>query len=285
MRVRMPLIDFTNVPARWMPRNPELAQLMNAQSVGVPYLERFLNKVMQRARQQMQGNDPVTSQLRADIQVFVKQESCHTAIHSAFNKAMIADGYPELPHFEAIIAAHYDHLLKSKSLKFLVAYCEGFETFGPPIAKDWLDGMMDRYFADADPQAAMLYRWHVMEEFEHRTVAYDTFKAIGGGYFLRIYGYFFQMYHYNRLGKMVNKYMLAVDRSKMTPEQVEQSKRNAKEASKVLMGPVLKGMLKTLMPWYSPRELEIPDRYGQLVSEIEDKWLVPAATRISLASS
>jgi predicted metal-dependent hydrolase len=278
MRIRMPVVDFTGMPARWMPRNPEMAHRMNGISVGTPDLERFLNKVMARARQAIDGDDPESVRLRADIQTFIRQESCHTAIHSAFNDALVADGYPKLPELQKEIAAHYDRLLKTKSLKFLVAYCEGFETLGPPVAKAWLDGLMDTLFETAHPAASMMFRWHSMEEFEHRTVVFDTFKKMRGSYFLRIYGYFYQLYHFNRLGKLVTNYMMRVDRSKMTEEEVAASRQRSKEASELLKGPALKGMIKTLMPWYSPHGLPFPDRYEGVVAEVEQQWAgVPKA--------
>jgi predicted metal-dependent hydrolase len=271
MRVRMPIIDFTGMPARWMPRNPEMAQRMNGVSVGVPDLERFLNKVMARARQSITGDDPESVRLRADIQTFIRQESCHTALHMAFNDALIADGYPELPELQKEIAAHYERLLKTKSLKFLVAYCEGFETLGPPIAKA-TSGLMAPFFETAHPAASMTFRWHAMEEFEHRTVVFDTFKKMKGSYFLRIYGYFYQMYHFTRLGKMVTNYMLSVDRSKMSAEEVAASTQRSKEAAQLLKGPALRGMIKTLMPWYSPHHLEFPKGYEAVVAEVEQQW-------------
>jgi len=272
MRVRMPNIDFTGMPARWMPRNPEMAHRMNGVSVGTPDLERFLNKVMARARQSLVGDDPETVRLRSDIQTFIRQESCHTALHVAFNDALVADGYTRIPELQKEIAAHYERLLKTKSLKFLVAYCEGFETLGPPVAHAWLDGSMDSLFENAHPAASMAFRWHVMEEFEHRTVVFETFKKMKGSYFLRVYGYFYQMYHFTRLGKLVTNYMLRVDRSKMTPEEVAASRQRSKEASELLKRPALRGMLKTLMPWYSPRGLAFPKRYDSVVAEVEEKW-------------
>jgi predicted metal-dependent hydrolase len=272
MQIRMPIVDFTGMPARWMPRNPEMGHQMNGVSVGTPDLERFLNKVMAKARQEIVGDDPESVRLRADIKTFIRQESCHTALHMAFNDALVADGYPGLREIQKEVAAHYDRLLQTKSLKFLVAYCEGFETLGPPVAKAWLDGLMDSLFEDAHPAASMMFRWHVMEEFEHRNVVFDTFKKMKGSYFLRVYGYFYQMYHFTRLGRIATRYMIQMDRAKMTEAEIAASRQRAREASKLLKGPALRGMLKTLMPWYSPHRLKFPDRYQAVVNEVEQKW-------------
>ena len=54
MRVRQPKFDFSNTRAHWAV-SPEFAQLQNATSIIIPYLERFLNKVMGKARQAIDG--------------------------------------------------------------------------------------------------------------------------------------------------------------------------------------------------------------------------------------
>lgn len=36
-----------------------------------------------------------------------------------------------------------------------------------------------------DPRMYKLWMWHAIEENEHKSVAYDVYQAIGGGYWLR----------------------------------------------------------------------------------------------------
>lgn len=134
MRVRMPNFDFSNSTARWMPRAPEMAQLLNANSIVIPHLERFLNRVTARARGEIADDTADGAKVRADISSFIKQESCHYTVHGNFNAMMQAGGYSRLPQLEEGIAARYEHLLATKSLRFLVAYCEGLESLTPPVA-------------------------------------------------------------------------------------------------------------------------------------------------------
>jgi predicted metal-dependent hydrolase len=37
------------------------------------------------------------------------------------------------------------------------------------------------------PTMAELWRWHAVEEIEHKAVAYDLFRKMGGGYLLRVF--------------------------------------------------------------------------------------------------
>ena len=106
MRVRQPKFDFSNSHPHWM-RFTELAQIQNSVSIGIPPLERFLNKVMSRARAKVKGDDPASVKLRNDISIFIKQESLHYATHDAFNQIFERNGYTRIPSIVAEIEAHY----------------------------------------------------------------------------------------------------------------------------------------------------------------------------------
>jgi predicted metal-dependent hydrolase len=269
----MPSFDFSNSTGRWMPKAGEFAQLLNAHSVTIPHLERFLNRVMARARTEIRGDDPASQQLRADISTFIKQESCHYTIHGAFNAMLLRNGYHHLPVIEQKIAAHYDKLLATKSLPFLLAYCEGFESLTPPTAAGWFDGSMDPMMKDADPNPAMMWRWHIMEEFEHRTVCYDAFKKVHGGHLLRAYGFFYQMISLGRMVGWVFSHLMEVDR--MTPEQAVRSKQNARRSVMGFFKPIMQAIPRILAPGYSPRQIPEPTGWSRARTEIETNWMKP----------
>jgi len=266
MRPRKPDFDFSNSHAHWAP-NPEFAQLYNAASVPIPYLERFLNKVMARAAAKLDGEDETTKSLRADIRAFIRQESNHYAFHDRFNALLRRDRY-DIEPIERLIEAEYERILTTKSFAFCLAYCEGFETIGPPAAHMFLDGLEDR-FAGADKEVVSLWKWHLMEEFEHRTVCYDTFKHFHGGYFLRVYGFFYQAWHLGGMVKKVRKLLLEQDRKTMSTDELAASKRRAKEATKGMGKGTLRAMLNTLLPWYNPRMLAEPRNYRTFMEAIE----------------
>src|SRR4051812_46705704 len=103
MKVRRPLLDFSRTPARWS-AIPEFAQTMNASSLWIPHLERFLNRVLVRALSQLGEDDAKTKCLRSDVRLFVRQEANHYALHDAFNAVLQTDGYDVSAferHFEA----------------------------------------------------------------------------------------------------------------------------------------------------------------------------------------
>jgi predicted metal-dependent hydrolase len=268
MRARRPNFDFSQTPVHWA-RNPEFAQFWNAASTPFPYLERFLNKAMAKAAAQIKGDDEESRKLRQDIRIFIKQESNHYTLHEQFNAIMKRDGY-DISGLEAMIEAEYERLWATKSFAFCLAYCEGFETLGPPSAHMMLD-RLDAMFEGADPEVVALWKWHLMEEFEHRTVCYDVFRAIHGGYSLRIYGLFYQIWHLGGMVKKVRDFLLEQDRARMSPEEVTASEQRLKAAGRAMGRQFLKNLLRALSPWYSPHGYEEPRNYRTFMTEIEPR--------------
>ncbi|GAA0333141.1 hypothetical protein GCM10009087_49190 [Sphingomonas oligophenolica] len=283
MRVRQPKFDFSNSPAIWT-AVPEFAQSQNAASVGIPPLERFLNRVMAKARKEVTGDDPASVSLRADITTFIRQESCHYAVHDQMNAILVRDGYDRIPELEREIEAHYNHLFETKSLAFLVAYCEGFETLGPASAMAWCGDSLNDYLVGADSNVEMMYRWHLLEEFEHRHVCFDTFKRIHGGYFMRIYAFVYQLMCFKKYSSLVKDYLLEKDRSTMTDQQLRESKRREKAVARAVMKNVIWNLVKVFSPTYRPHNLPIPTRWKQIENEIDTTWTPPAGSRKATAA-
>lgn len=284
MRIRQPDFDFSQTRAHWAP-NLEFAQTQNAASLGIPALEKFLNRVMAKARKEIHGDDPASVALRADIKTFIKQESCHTAAHEAANAILVRDGYDRIHEFEREIEAHYQHLFETKSLSFLTAYCEGFETLGPASAMSWCGDSLDPYLEGSDPNMEMLFRWHLLEEFEHRHVCYDVFKKIHGGYWMRIYGFFYQAYCFGKYTKKVKKYLLEVDRAAMTDAERKASVKREKAVGKMMAKSILGNLLKVLSPSYRPHDLAVPKLWKKVESDIDGNWIKSKRSRPSPAQA
>jgi len=266
MRARKPALDFSETPARWAP-NGEFAQQMNASSLWIPALERFLNRVMSQANARLDGADPVQARLKADIRAFIRQEGNHTALHAACNAILPRAGY-DVAEFERQFEQGFQRLMKTRSFKFLCAYCEGFETLGPPMALVWLDEIEDLVGA-ADPNVVRLWKWHLMEEYEHRTVCHDVARAFGVGYFQRLHGFFFQLTHLQGFSRQVRDYLLAQDALTMTPEEVRAMHRRSKAVGRKVLRLALPRILKALLPFHDPRRDPEPRAYRSYMNEIE----------------
>lgn len=267
MKVRRPTFDFSTTPPHWS-RIPEFAQIQNSSSLWIPHLERFLNRVMAKASGELAADDPETPRLKSEIRTFIRQEANHYSLHAAFNEILPKNSY-DVAAFELHFAAEFERLFTTKSLAFLCAYCEGFETMGPPFALIWLDEEIKDLIEGAQPEVIRLWKWHLMEEYEHRTVCHDVFHALHGGYFLRVYGFFYQLRQLSGFSRMVLRSLLARDREHMTTAELKASRKRERAVSRKITRLSMLRLLRALSPFYTPRNAKEPRMLRAYLAEVE----------------
>jgi predicted metal-dependent hydrolase len=182
MAVRHVPFQFAPASRHWNSAKPEFTHIVNAASLAMPYLEPYLIRSMRAARPLI--ND---SGLQQDLDLYVKQEGTHYRQHREFNNALKAAGYQCIDGLEQGLAADYKRLQDQRSLRFNLAYAEGFESMALAIGEMLI---ADRVylFGDSDPSVASLILWHFVEEIEHKNVAFDVLHHLHSGYFWRILG-------------------------------------------------------------------------------------------------
>jgi uncharacterized protein len=257
---RNPGITSEDALPHWAP-NHAFAQITNAGSTSLPYVESYLNKVMARAAQVI--TDPA---LRADIAVFSAQEGNHYRQHRHFNK-LLYGRYPGLQALESALGADYEQMLRQRSLRQNAAYCEGFECLGIIQTEFFFEHIPD-LLAGADRRLVQLWGWHFAEEFEHRTVCYDVHYALGGGYFARLRGFLHALRHLGRYGKSVSAHLLSVDRAAMNPAARRESRRLERRYRARFLRFALPRLLYVLSPFYNPRRKRAPRGAAELLNEI-----------------
>ena len=110
-------------------------------------------------------------QLEAEIRDFIKQEVNHTREHVAFNRAAIEAGY-DLTGIEA----HVEHMLaktRGRPPAVNVAATMALEHWTALFANQLLSRA--DHLAGAEQSVADMWRWHAIEEIEHKGVAFDTY--------------------------------------------------------------------------------------------------------------
>ena len=271
MKVRYPKWDFSQTPPHWAP-HIEYVQGRNAASTIPSYVEPYLVKIMIQARQALAAKD---SPLDRDLVVFIKQEGQHCKQHDAFNKQLHAAGYDGLHAFEAELEATYEDWLVNKSLKFNCAYAEGFEALGSGIAEVVFSGKLKEFEAPEPNPGSELWRWHLAEEFEHRSVAFDVYQTLFArrnpiaGYFYRLYGFYYAIKHLGSYATRVTQYLLSVDRSRMTPAELEASIARERRFKSVYAKAILPKMLMVLSPFYNPGMKVPPPALTAFLEDIE----------------
>lgn len=271
VKVRFPKFDFSSARAHWT-TDPEFAQGCNASSLIPAHVEPYLLKVMRTAREKL---DPSNARLIQELDIFCKQEMQHMKHHLAFNKLIRSQGYEGLKPFEDRLAGDYEDFLKNKSLAFNLAYCEGFESLSASACESWFEDY-DDYLKDADPVISDMWRWHLAEEFEHRTVCADVFHELGGSnpvsrYFRRIYGFFYAVRHLRGFGQETTAYLVGRDRESMTSDEVQASIVRQAAVKKRLMKRALPMMIKILSPFYDPAKRRVPNGQPEFLREFEQR--------------
>jgi|SRR5690554_5096099 len=253
MRVRTPVIDFSEVRPDWAP-NREFAHYYNAASTVPAHVEPFLVKVMMRARTEL-ASRPNQQRLLADVDIFIKQEVQHCKRHVAFNQRLYDSGYAGMRELEAPYEADYRRWLEDKPLRFLLAYSEGFEAMGSSSAEVFFTEL-DDYLEGADESAVTLWKWHLAEEFEHRSVCYDVYKALYGhglrSYLYRLYGFVYAVAHIGSHVKRVNAYLLGQDRRNLSETEQASSVERQQQVKRRIARASLPRLLKVFSPFYDP---------------------------------
>ncbi|QPQ55076.1 metal-dependent hydrolase [Allosphingosinicella flava] len=148
----------------WMGGDPVGTALYNALSATFPKGEAFFVESVRAFRE---GADP---KLAAEIKAFVTQEVMHSREHVAFNKRAHQAGY-DLKPLEDRVDYRLD-IVRTRPPIVALAATMALEHFTAILAHELLKD--PRHLADADPESAALWRWHAIEEIEHKGVAYDT---------------------------------------------------------------------------------------------------------------
>ena len=186
----------------WHSNDAFLSQYYNALSMGFPIGEqRFIDAVRDCA--ELLPNTPDYDHLRSTVVQFIGQEATHRHIHALYNKQLGKQGLVNHLEFWANKRLGLALKLGFKPVHFL-AITAGFEHCAAVFADCTL-----RYksmFDGADPRMQLLWRWHAAEETEHKAVALDVYKGIGGSYGVRVglYGYVLFLFLMNVAMQTVN---------------------------------------------------------------------------------
>lgn len=220
-------------------------------SLTMPYLEPYLIRTMKVAIKQIE--DPT---LVEDARRFSQQEGHHYRNHAVFNEQVRAHFGPDVAAriraIEQDLEADYQRFTREKSLRFNLAYAEGFEamTCSGALA---LANHMGSGSSPALP-GGDLWAWHMVEEIEHRTVAFDVYHHLVGSYLYRILRGTWAQWHYLR-------YVL-----RFASCMAEALGVTLPRPSSPMHREALRRYLRTWSPRYDPAKIELPDGVTAMLS-------------------
>ncbi len=169
-------VDISN----WHPHGRLVTQVFNGMSLFFPKGEQFFIDSVRHYRSQL--TDPVQ---RQDVKGFIAQEAMHGREHKTLNKTLANAGY-DADLLEARAIKQLDDARSRPPLEQLAA----------TIALEHLTAILadivlrdDRLLAGAPAVMQSMWRWHAVEETEHKAVAFGVYKTVAprtlGSYILR----------------------------------------------------------------------------------------------------
>jgi hypothetical protein len=176
-------------------------------SLTMPYLEPYLIRTFRSV-----AGDITDPGLAADVKEFIGQEAQHFQNHRRVNEQIKAQLAPDisarLQAEEDALDADYRRFTAEKSRHFNLVYAEGFEAMTCAMAISM--------FAEAEAGKGssrfgawqQLWAWHAAEEVEHRTVAFDVYEHLEGGYAARVIGSLRAQAHFHRAVDRMQRILL-----------------------------------------------------------------------------
>ncbi len=153
------------MPRWWCNGDPIGTAWLNSLSASFPRGEALFIESVKAFR------DGAPARLEREIRAFIQQEVNHSREHLAFNRAAGQSGY-DLGAIDERIAAN-NALARTRPPIVQLALTIALEHFTAMFAHLFLSDPQ-AFFDPTGPQAA-IWRWHAIEEIEHKGVAYDTF--------------------------------------------------------------------------------------------------------------
>lgn len=184
--------DWSQTPLEWIPGQPFASHFINEINLLLPAGEFWFCKLYNQALPHI--TDP---KLRDDVQMFVRQEAMHARAHGAAIAEYLHAHGIETERNTAQEDRLFDVLLADQpmGLQLPRALEKQWLVFrlGIVAAVEHMTCVLGNYvlrqdqWKDADPVLLDLLRWHGAEEVEHRCVAFDVYRHLGGRYVSRYY--------------------------------------------------------------------------------------------------
>lgn len=169
---RLDLVLPDPLPRHWLGGDPFKTHFFNSMSVLFPDGERFFIDSVRLFRDQIQ--DPV---LKEHIRGFIGQEGHHSREHLEYSQRLRDLGY-DVDWMESRVKRRIRFVQKNFSAERQLAGTVAMEHFTAIMADAVLRN--PQWMAGAIPEMQTLWRWHALEETEHKSVAFDVYMQVCG---------------------------------------------------------------------------------------------------------
>lgn len=164
-------------------RNSELASAyFHALSIFLTFGEDLVIDTARHHRQFL--TDP---ELKQRVTALIGQEAIHSKLHNEFNETLAEHRYP-LAFYRFMADKVFEYGFKQLPHGMQLSMMAGIEHFTAVIA-EFAMKHEEIFFVTEDEKQRALWMWHMLEESEHKDIAYDVFQTLSGNYALRLSGF------------------------------------------------------------------------------------------------
>lgn len=126
-------------------------------------------------------------ELKQRVTALIGQEALHSKVHEEWNEVLKEHRFPV--NFYRFLAGNvFDYGFRRFPQPVKLSMMAGIEHFTAVLA-EFMMKHEDNFFHSEDEKQRGLWMWHMLEEAEHKDVAYDVFQQLSGNYPLRISGF------------------------------------------------------------------------------------------------
>nr|WP_245399734.1 metal-dependent hydrolase [Atopomonas sediminilitoris] len=165
------------LPRYWHGGSAFKSHFFNAMSVLFPKGERFFIDSVRHYRERADG-----TALAEQIRGFIGQEAHHSNEHIKYNERLQNLGY-DIAGLERALGRRIGFAQKHLPKRRQLAATVGVEHLTAIMADALLTH--PQWMDKVDPTMRQLWHWHALEETEHKAVAFDLYRLIGGGETMR----------------------------------------------------------------------------------------------------
>ena len=158
----------------WADKDAFLTAIFNAMSISFPSGEKnFIDSV--RVYQD-RIEDP---KLRSEVKGFFKQEGIHSREHRKYNQLLCQRRGYDLEELEGVYLKRIEASKNDPKItnRVMLASTVAVEHFTASFGESFLQGKLVK---NVEGPLGDLWRWHSLEELEHKSVAFDVYRQIGG---------------------------------------------------------------------------------------------------------
>ncbi|WP_111494965.1 metal-dependent hydrolase [Marinobacter bohaiensis] len=128
--------------------------------------------------------DPV---LKQRVTALIGQEALHSKVHDEWNDILEMHRFP-VSFYRFLARNVFEHGFLRFPQPLKLSLMAGIEHFTAVLAQFFMQHE-DYFFESDDEKQRALWMWHMLEESEHKDIAYDVYQTLNGNYVLRVSGF------------------------------------------------------------------------------------------------